>query len=73
MAIAGGACSAYRVQVFDRQVLVNSTTTLRSECVAIEPALQRLSRGEIVTVAGSDMAELRRRLDIVLGRESVYR
>ena len=73
MAIAGGACSAYQVQVRDRQVHVKSTTMLRDLCVKVDDALPALSRGEIVTVAGSDMVELRRRLDIALGRESVYR
>jgi hypothetical protein len=63
MAIAGGACAAYRVQVRDRQIDVQSTTTLRSMCTAVEEAILRLSRGEVVTVAGSDMAEIRRRVD----------
>lgn len=72
MAIAGGACSAYQVQVRDRQVHVKSTTMLRDLCVKVDDALLALSRGEIVTVAGGDMVELRRRLDIALGQE-VYR
>lgn len=73
MAIAGGACSAYRVQVRDRQIHVQSTTILRDLCAKPDDAMVALSRGEVVTVAGSDIAEVRRRLDIVLGRESVYR
>ena len=68
MAVAGGACAAYRVQVRDRQIDVQGTTTLRSMCTAVEEAMLRLSRGEVVTVAGSDMAEVRRRIDLVLGR-----
>jgi hypothetical protein len=68
MAVAGGACAAYRVQVRDRQIDVQGTTTLRSMCTAVEEAMLRLSRGEVVTVAGSDMAEIRRRIDLVLGR-----
>jgi hypothetical protein len=63
MAIAGGACAAYRVQVLDRQIYVQSATTLRSMCMAPEEAMLRLSRGEVVTVAGSDMVEIRRRVD----------
>jgi hypothetical protein len=54
--------------VRDRQIDVQGTTTLRSMCTAVEEAMLRLSRGEVVTVAGSDMAEIRRRIDLVLGR-----
>ncbi len=63
MAIAGGACSAYRVQVRDRQIYVQSTTALRSMCTPVEEAMLRLSRGELVTVAGSDVVEVRRRVE----------
>lgn len=64
MAIAGGACSAYQVQVRDRQLqVVRSTTTLRAMCTGVEEAMLRLSRGEAVTVAGSDVVEVRRRVD----------
>lgn len=66
MAIAGGACSAFRVQVSDRQIYVQGTTALRSMCVAVEEAMLRLSRGEQVLVAGSDMVEIRRRVDVEL-------
>lgn len=62
MAIAGGATSAYRCQVVDGALEVTSTTILRSECADVETALLRLGRGERVTVAGSDMEKLRRRL-----------
>ncbi|GIK73816.1 MAG: hypothetical protein BroJett021_28040 [Chloroflexota bacterium] len=64
MAIAGGACSAYWVRYdADRRWLhVRSTTALRSECPTVEEAIERLHQGEQVTVAGSDMAELRRRM-----------
>ncbi len=64
MAIAGGATSAYRCQVVDGALEVSNTTTLRSECVAVEAAVVRLGRGERVTVAGSDMEALRRRLGL---------
>lgn len=62
MAIAGGATSAYRCQVVDGTLEASSTTTLRSECTAVDDAFVRLGRGERVVVAGSDMAELRKRL-----------
>lgn len=64
MAIAGGACSAYRVRydAAQRWLHVRSTTALRSECPSVEEAVRRLRQGEQVTVAGSDMAELRRRM-----------
>ncbi len=62
MAIAGGATSAYRCQVIDAELEVSNTTTLRSECVAVDEAFVRLGRGERVIVAGSDMEALRRRL-----------
>lgn len=70
MAIAGGACSAYQVRVQDRQLqVVRSTTSLRSMCTGVEEAMLRLSRGEMVTVAGSDITELRRQVDLAIGRE----
>lgn len=62
MAIAGGACSAYWVRwdAHQRWLYVRSTTALRSECPAVEEAVARLRAGEQVTVAGSDMAAVRR-------------
>ena len=70
MAIAGGACSAYQVRVQDRQLqVVRSTTSLRSMCTGVEEAMLRLSRGETVTVAGSEMVELRRQVELAIGRE----
>lgn len=62
MAIAGGACSAYRCRVIDGDLYVVATTTLRTLCVEPAEALDPLSRGEWVLVAGGDMAELRRLL-----------
>ena len=62
MAVSGGATVAYRVQIFDGQIMASVTTKLRSECVSVEKALPLLARGETVPVAGGDMAELRRRL-----------
>lgn len=65
MAIAGGACSAYWVRYDNQQrwLHVRSTTTLRSECTPVDEAVQRLLLGEQVTVAGSDMVEVRRRMN----------
>jgi hypothetical protein len=64
MAIAGGACSAYSVRydVDTKWLHVRSTTCLRSECTQIDDAEAKLRHGETVTVAGSDMAEVRRRM-----------
>jgi len=62
MAIAGGATTAYRCQVVDGMLETRNTTTMRSECMNVDAAIVGLGRGEQVTVAGSDMAELSRRL-----------
>lgn len=70
MAVAGGACAAYQVRVQERQLqIVRSATTLRSMCIDVEEAMIKLSRGETVTVAGADMTEVRRRVDLAIGRE----
>jgi len=63
MAVAGGACSAYRCFVMDGALHCQPTTTLRSQCVAVGEAVDILSRGETVIVQGSDMAALRSELD----------
>ena len=60
--MSGGACSAYRCQVQDGWLHVAAHSTLRSECVSVPDAVQRLARGEVVVVAGSDMATLRTQL-----------
>ena len=59
MAVAGGATTAYRCWIQDDFLQVARTTTLRTECTSVEDALLPLGRGEVVTVAGSDMAALR--------------
>lgn len=59
MAIAGGACSAYRCRVIDGELIVVATTTLRTLCVEPQDAVDVLSRGEWALLAGGDMAELR--------------
>ncbi len=63
MAVAGGACSAYRCRVEEDYLYAASTTTLRTLCVDVATAVERLSRGETVIVQGSDMAKLREELD----------
>jgi hypothetical protein len=69
MAIAGNACSAYRLQVRDGELCVlNSTTVQRSLCAGVEDALIGLARGEVALVAGADVAEVRRRVGIALGK-----
>ena len=70
MAVSGGACSAYRCQVQDGQLVATPTTSLRTLCVAPTDALEPLSRGEWVTVAGSDVAALRR---LLMGDEDTGR
>lgn len=64
MAIAGGACSAYwvRYDANTKWLRVRSTTHLCIECAKVEEAIDRLHAGETVVVAGSDMAEIRRRM-----------
>lgn len=62
MAVAGGATTAYACQVIGGELLVYRTTMLRSECATVDEAVAMLARGEVATVAGGDMAELRRRL-----------
>ena len=63
VAMAGGVTAAYRCQVVDGWLRVNYQAALRSQCAeSLDLALQRLQAGEIVTVAGCDMALLRTRL-----------
>lgn len=62
MAIAGGATVAYICQVVDGSLDVVQKTTLRKNCVPVGDAMVRLSYGEAVTVAGGDMADLRKKL-----------
>lgn len=69
MAVSGAATVAYQLQIRDGQLCtIRSTTTLRDLCDRVDDALLHLSRGEIVTVAGGDVAELRRRVQIALGQ-----
>jgi len=62
MAAGGGATSAYKCQVHAYELVIQPTTTLRTECAKLDQALAALARGEEVTVAGADMAELQMHL-----------
>lgn len=59
MAVAGGACTAYRCRLADGELITKTTSALRTYCATPDDALERLGRGESVTVAGSDMVTLR--------------
>ncbi len=67
MAVSGAATSAYRVWLEndgDGSLRCVGTTCLSSLCTKPgEDALQQLRAGATLTVAGSDMAELRRMLE----------
>ena len=65
MAVAGGATSAYRCQVQDGELVMRSLMVARSVCVAPAETVDKLGQGEWVTVAGSDMESLRRRLGLL--------
>jgi len=62
MAAGGGATSAYMCQVHAYELVIQPTTTLRTECAKLDQALAALARGEQVTVAGADMAALQMHL-----------
>ncbi len=63
MAQAGGTTTAYRCKVIDGVKLTTMhDPKLRTECATVDDAMLRLQRGETVTVAGSDMGQLRSRL-----------
>lgn len=62
MAAGGGATTAYICVVQAYKLEVTPTTKLRTQCVKVADAFEALQRGETVTVAGSDMAQLRQRL-----------
>ena len=69
MAISGGACSAYTYTPLDGGVVgIKPTTRLRSECDDPHDAVQKVLRGEVATVMGSDAVALRTLLTSV-GRE----
>lgn len=62
MAVSGSVTTAYRCQVQEYRLTTVHDPKLRSECATVDDAIQRLERGEAVTVAGSDMGQLRSRL-----------
>lgn len=62
MAAGGGATTAYECKVQGDKLETKPTTRLRSECARVADAQEKLSRGETVTVAGSDIEQLRSRL-----------
>ncbi len=62
MAISGSATTAYECTVQEYRLITTPTTRLRTDCATVSDAHERLERGETVTVAGSDMAQLRQRL-----------
>lgn len=62
MAQAGGATTAYQCTVQEFKLETVPTSRLRTECATVSDAQERLSRGETVIVAGSDIMQLRSRL-----------
>jgi hypothetical protein len=62
MAIGGSATGAFWCVVQANWLQVSSTTTLRSECVPVDKAVDSLSKGERVLVQAYDMAQLRQAL-----------
>jgi hypothetical protein len=62
MAVAGGITTAYKCQVSEYRLHVQSTSYPKAECANIEAAIQMLQAGESCIVAGGDVAKLRQRL-----------
>lgn len=62
MAAGGSSTTAYECRVQADRLATVPVTRLRTECATVSDAQERLSRGESVVVAGSDMAQLRQRL-----------
>lgn len=63
MAIAGGMTQAWKCKMQEYQLTATQTTYPKADCTKVEPALAQLQAGETVIVAGSDIAQLRQRLD----------
>ncbi len=59
MAVSGGATSAYQCRIVDTMLKTEATTRLRKDCVSPDAAVAALQSGQVVVVAGYDMAELR--------------
>lgn len=62
MAAGGGATTAYECRVQADKLETKPTSKLRTDCATVDHAYEVLSRGETVTVAGSDMMRLRSKL-----------
>ena len=60
--MAAGEKSAYSCQVQESRLITTYDPRMRTECATVDDALQRLRRGEEVTVAASDMGQLRTQL-----------
>jgi len=59
MAVAGGACSAYRVWLDDVRLCMCQTTTMRDLCDKPDAAIRLIKDGKVATVAGSDVDQVR--------------
>ncbi len=46
MAVGGGATGAFYCVVQANELVIRGTTTLRSECLAVAAAVEKLGRGE---------------------------
>lgn len=62
MAQGGSVTTAYKCTVQAYKLETEATSRLRTDCATVPDAVERLERGETVTVAGSDMMQLRSRL-----------
>lgn len=63
MAIAGKATPAYNCQVQANELVTGKQVMVQnSTCAEVPTAVDKLSRGEVVTVRGADMFALRRQL-----------
>ena len=66
MAIAGKATPAYNCQVQANELVTSKQLMVQNSiCAEVIDAIDRLSRGEVVTVRGADMFALRRQLAMV--------
>lgn len=59
MAVAGGACTAYRLRLVDGAQSVKQTTLPRALCLEPRQAVAELEAGREVVVAGSDVWAVR--------------
>ena len=62
MAQAGGETTAFECKVQADRLETKQTTKPRTDCATVDHAYEVLSRGETITVAGSDMMRLRSKL-----------